>query len=362
MTQFQTNKNDIHQTRIVELDEAALQPGNGEILVRIDKFGFSTNNITYAVAGETLGYWQFFKPAGEDPDGWGIVPVWGFGEVTRSNHSQIPQGERLFGYFPPASHLIMAPTDATQSHFLDATPHRAELPKGYNVYRRVAADPTYNSTGDDMQMLFFPLYATSFALWDTLKENNWYGAEQVIIVSASSKTSIGLAYAINSDPEKPDCIGLTSPRNLDFVNELGVYDEGIAYDCVARQVADIPTAIVDMSGNGEILGQIHAHLGDNMVKTLNVGLTHWDSARRDDRIIRDRSEFFFAPSQIQKRMKERGADEFGKRSAAFIMDAAIKSNAWLKLKPLEGINGLDGIYAGMVDGKSDPRDGYTITL
>jgi hypothetical protein len=58
----------------------------------------TANNITYAVLGDELKYWQLF-PA---PTGFGNIPVRGFGEVIASKHPNVPMGERLFGYFPMA--------------------------------------------------------------------------------------------------------------------------------------------------------------------------------------------------------------------------------------------------------------------
>ena len=78
----------------------------GQVQVRIDSFALTSNNITYAAFGDAMNYWQFF-PTGED--GWGMVPVWGFGEVVRSTHPDMPLGERLYGYYPMASSIVEAP-------------------------------------------------------------------------------------------------------------------------------------------------------------------------------------------------------------------------------------------------------------
>ncbi len=366
MTQFQISKTDLATTRIVTTDLKAIPLAPGEILVRIEKFGFSANNVTYAVAGETLSYWQFFPAsgadAGDDASTWGVLPVWGFAKVIAANDSPIAVGERLFGYFPPATHLVMSPVDTTPMHFFDGAPHRAELPKGYNMYRRVDGEPEYNSAGDDMRMLLYPLYITSFCLWDLMKDENWYGAEQVIIISASSKTAIGLAYALEADEDAPSIVGMTSPRNMDFVDQLGIYDQCVGYDGFEAVLADKPSMIVDMAGNAQVLGQLHQQLGDNMVKTLNVGLTHWESNRRDDKIIRDRSEFFFAPSRIQTRMKDWGAKEFGTRSTSFVMETAAKSSQWLQLKQIDDLRGLEQVYLDAVKGNIDPAEGLLIKL
>jgi len=257
MKQLQVNRSDLSRTRIVEGEAAALNAG--EVRIRVEKFGFSANNITYGVAGDQLGYWQFFPPVGAD-ESWGVIPVWGFGQVVESQCDVVPNGERLFGYFPPASEVTMTPADVNRGHFFDQSAHRAALPKGYNIYRRVAAEPGYDPAQDTLRMLLYPLYLTSFALWEQLKAEGWYGAEQVVIVSASSKTSIGLAYALSDDADAPKSVGLTSARNLEFVKGLGVYDQVLSYDAIG-ELSVVPTAIVDMSGNADVLGGLHQALG-----------------------------------------------------------------------------------------------------
>ncbi|MDD9909034.1 MAG: DUF2855 family protein [Ahrensia sp.] len=368
MKQFQITKADMAQSRLVALDEADLQPGEGEVLVAIERFGFSANNITYAATGERIGYWQFFPPQGDDAGEWGVVPVWGFADVITSNCADIPVGERLFGYFPPATHLKMRPEGVASGHFFDAMPHRAALPRGYNIYRRVSAEPGYDRAQDDLRMLLFPLYLTAFVLWDQLKEHNWYGAEQIALTSASSKTSIGLAYALHGDPDAPRVIGLTSAANAEFVQSLGIYDRVIAYDDIAQKLTAKPTTIVDMAGNADVLGNTHAHLGEAMMRTLNVGLTHWDIKQDGDgggadgkaNINRDRSEFFFAPSRIQQRMKDWGAAEFDAKSLGFVRDAVADSASWLTLSQHEGLAGFDQLFADMRDNKVPPTTGLVI--
>lgn len=358
MKQLQVNRSDLSKTRIAEAEPAQLEAG--QLRIEVEKFGFSANNITYGVAGDQLGYWQFFPALGGD-EGWGVIPVWGFGVVAESQCADLPVGERLFGYFPPASEVVMTPGDVSKGHFFDEAAHRAALPKGYNIYRRVAAEPGYSPDHDILRMLLYPLYATSFTLWDQLKEENWYGADQVVIVSASSKTSIGLAYALKADEDAPKTVGLTSKRNLEFVRSLGLYDRVLSYDEMG-DLTDQASAIVDMSGNADVLGALHAHLGDHMAHTLNVGLTHWDGTRKDGRINRDRSSFFFAPSRMQARMKELGAEEFSRRSIGFVMNTAAQSTDWLRLNDLGGLDGLEDRFNDVLLGKIEPQLGLYVDL
>ena len=93
-------------------------------------FSLSANNITYAAFGDAGSYWRFF-PSGED--GWGIVPVWGFATVTESTHDGMAVGERLYGFWPMASHAVITPGRVSPLRMVDAAPHRAELPAAYNA-------------------------------------------------------------------------------------------------------------------------------------------------------------------------------------------------------------------------------------
>ena len=361
MPQFQIRKDDFSTLRLVD-DGPSDAIVDGEIKVKINRFAFTANNITYAAAGDMLGYWQFFPPLGDSVDGWGVIPVWGFAEVVESKVADLPVGDKLFGYFPPANELIMTPVRVSEQRFIDGAAHRSTLPPGYNSYRRVNAEAGYDASMDDERMLLWPLSITSFCLWDSLVVNKWYGARQVVVISASSKTSIGLAYALHDDKNAPAVVGMTSPRNLDLVNSLGLYDSSVTYDAIADIDASIPTVIVDMSGNSEVLGKLHSHLGDNMKFCVNVGITHWEATGSNDSIIAERSEMFFAPSHMQLRIKDWGVDGFDDKTSDFITQTVEKSRSWLKLKKLAGLSGLEGIYPDVCAGKVAPDQGIIIEM
>ena len=362
MGEFQVRKDNIQEFRVDEATASASDAdlADGAVRVAIERFAFTANNVTYAVAGDTLGYWQFFPPTGGD--GWGMMPVWGFAEVIESNAADVPVGERLFGYFPPATHLDLLPTQVSAPRFVDGAEHRSKLPQGYNTYYRVLAEPGYDAATDDLRMLLWPLHITSFCLWDVLQDADWFGAEQIIIVSASSKTSIGLAYALDDDASAPPVVAITSARNLDFVNDLGLYDRSLTYDSLAEIDTSMPAVIVDMSGNGEVLGTLHQQLGDNMRRCINVGLTHWDERDANAGIIKERSEFFFAPAHIQRRMQEWGPDGFTERSSSFMAETALKCSSWLELRRARGLQGLGEVYLDVCNGRLDANQGLIVEL
>ncbi len=360
--QLEVSKDIFFKNRIAEMPDSNLELENGDVLLKVESFAYTANNITYAVAGDIIGYWQFFPPVGENTTRWGVIPVWGFAEVVKSKAEGIPVGDRLFGYFPPAKHVKMTPAGVSERRFIDGAAHRSKLPKGYNIYQRVRNEKNYNPAFDRERMLLSPLLLTSFCLWDALKEKKWHGAKQVIILSASSKTSIGLGYALQADADAPTCIGITSDRNLDKMNSLGIYDQCLSYDAITGIDTDIPTVIVDMSGNTRVLAALHTRLGDNMKFTHNVGLTHWTHAKPQEGIIKERSAFFFAPGHIQKLLKEWGPDRFELETSAFLMTTAKKTKAWLKFRQVNGLEELAAIHPAVCQGTIPSDEGLIVVI
>ncbi|MEL6657351.1 MAG: DUF2855 family protein [Bacteroidota bacterium] len=362
--QFQVKKSMFSNGRLVKMPKEAMTITEGEVLVQIEKFAYTANNITYALAGDKIGYWQFFPAMGEDADDFGVIPVWGFARVVASKMDEIPVGERLFGYFPPASHLKMTPSGVRSHSFVDGAVHRTNLPAGYNRYQRVTTDKNNDSSLDNVKMLLSPLHMTSYFLWDALQDKEWYDAKQVIILSASSKTSTGLGYALKADKMAPKVIGVTSARNLKMVEGLGLYDQCTTYDKLDEIDSTVASVIVDMSGNAAALSALHTALGDNMKWCVNVGITHWDKAAPNpiEGLNTERSEFFFAPAHIQRRLKEWGPATFEQKTTAFMLETASKTRAWLTFRIVDGLAEMAKLHPTVCDGKILANEGLIVEL
>src|ERR1700753_1874508 len=151
MTDFLVKRDDLHETRVAE--SGPPEAGAGQALLRVESFGLTANNITYAVFGEAMRYWDFFPAS--DPD-WGKLNVWGYAHVEESRHPDLAQGTRVYGYLPCASHLVIDPDRINDKGFIDAAPHRAPLPSAYQGYRDVRTDPVYSADREAEHILFFP--------------------------------------------------------------------------------------------------------------------------------------------------------------------------------------------------------------
>ena len=243
-TNFVVARNDLQQCKTIEtqLPDAAALPDDA-LLVKVVKFALTANNITYAVLGDQLKYWQLF-PAPKD---FGNVPVWGFGEVIASKHPGIAAGETLFGYFPMATHLVIEAADVSKRGLRDAAAHRQGVAPVYNAYTRVSGDPAFAGKQGDYQALLRPLFMLSFLVDDFLAENEFHGAKSVVLSSASSKTAFGLAHLLHAR-NGIKVIGLTSASNANFVKSLGCNDEVVTYDQVTSMPIGSPVAYVDMAG------------------------------------------------------------------------------------------------------------------
>ncbi len=352
-TDLLVDRADLHKSRLETHDIAC---ADGEVLLEVERFALTANNITYAVAGDSaLGYWKFFPAAAP----WGRVPVWGFGRVSQSKHADMAVGDRFYGYFPMGTHLVVEPVRIGPKGFVEGTAHRAGLPPVYNQYQRADGDRRDESA----QMVLRPLFGTSFLLDDFLNDNGFFGSQRVILSSASSKTSLGLAFEIARKRKgRATIVGLTGPANVAFVKRFGFYDQILTYDGIESLDANVPSVFVDMAGNGEVLRRVHEHLKNALRHSCTVGVTHWqDASRAAPTLPGPPPTMFFAPSQIQKRNKDWGPGGFERQLEpewnAFVAD----SKRWLEVIEHHGTQAMQRAYLEMLAGETPPSKGVLIT-
>src|SRR6267143_2396190 len=348
-TDFVVARNDLQQCKSIEtqLPDAATLPDDA-LLVKVTKFAFTANNITYAVMGDVLKYWQLF-PA---PEGYGNIPVWGFGEVIASKHPGIAEGEKLFGYFPMATHLVIEAADVSKRGLRDAAAHRQGVAPVYNAYARVSGDPAFEGKQGDYQALLRPLFMLSFLVDDFLAENEFYGAKSVMLSSASSKTAYGLAHLLHARANGIKVIGLTSAGNTAFVKSLGCYDEGVTYDNVSSLPTRPAVAYVDMCGNSPLRATLHRHFGEQMKYSGIIGLTHRKSSPDESAqaLPGAKPQFFFAPDQIRKRAKEWGREGFDMRFGAAWSGFVPMLDQWVKMNEGHGPAAVQRGYLDTLNG------------
>ncbi|MGY4831364.1 DUF2855 family protein [Sphaerotilaceae bacterium SBD11-9] len=364
LIRLQTDKTALNRTRLVTSTLPPLK--EGEALLRIERLAVTSNNITYAAFGEVphLRYWSFY-PTGEE--GFGHMPAWGFATVARSTVDGVNEGERYYGFWPIASHVVMQPVRVGERGFYDGTPHRLELTSAYNQYQRTTTDAAYRAADENFQMLLRPLFITSFMLADFLQDNAYFGAKQVVVSSASSKTAYGTAFCLQGD-RSVELVGITSAGNQGFVDGLGCYQRSVNYTTVESLDPTVPTLYVDFSGDTSLRARIHQHFGASLVHDCYAG-----SAQTHDHLSKDtqalpgpKPQPYFAPYQIKKRNADWGAAEvtrrFNEAQLAFIRRVSDAAKPWMQVREHSGFGDAQSLIDALVAGRIDPKEGHVAVL
>ncbi len=358
-TTLLVRKDSLAQTRLHEAPDLPLAAG--EVRCRIDRFALTSNNITYAAFGDAMNYWQFFPTA---QDGWGVVPVWGFATVVQSLHPGVAVGERLYGYWPMADHAVLQPARLTAAGFNDAAPHRRELHAVYNQYLRCSADPFYSVDSEDAQALLRPLFITSWLIDDFLADNAFFGADTMLLSSASSKTAYGTAYQLARRPGL-QVVGLTSARNKAFCESLGCYTRVLAYDELAQVPAQASAVYIDFAGNAGLRRAVHSRF-PNLKYSCSIGGTHVEQLGGARDLAGPRPVLFFAPAQVKKRNADWGPQALGQRLVqawqGFHAKVANHAAPWLWVDHHQGAAAVQAAYLQVLAGQGDPARGHVLSL
>jgi Protein of unknown function (DUF2855) len=360
MTDFLVKRDDLRRCRVAE--SSTPEVGPGQALLRVDTFGLTSNNVTYAVFGDAMSYWDFF-PAEE---GWGRVPVWGFAEVERSEAEGLAEGTRVYGYLPPSSHLAVRPVNANERGFVDGSPHRTDLPSAYHRYLATPADPFYRAETEEVQMLLRPLFFTSFLIDDQLADEGLVERGPVAISSASSKTAIAAAFML-AQRQEAELIGLTSPRSVGFVEGLGIYDRVVPYGEIGSLEAGA-ASFVDIAGDGAVRRAVHSHYGEGLVRSIAVGGTHWEElgsggiAGGGEGLEGPAPVFFFAPDRVLKRAAEWGRAELESRVAAAWHPFCEWTSGWLEPIRGSGFEAVERAYLEVLEGRVEPKAAHVLRL
>jgi hypothetical protein len=359
VAQLQIQKTNLQKATLVSVPERALV--DGQIRVRVEQFSFTANNITYAAFGEAMNYWGFY-PSGAE--GEGIIPVWGFGSVVQSSHVGVAVGERLYGYWPMGTQAILEPIKLTEAGFADGSEHRKTLHPVYNGYTRVNKDPFYTPESEDIQSLMRPLFTTAFLIDDFFADNQFFGATQLLLSSASSKTAYGTAHQLFKR-EGVEVIGLTSEKNRAFCESLGCYHKVLSYEELGAISEDANCAYIDFAGNSDLRLQIHTRF-KNLKYSCSIGGTHVTELRGAKDLPGPKAILFFAPAQIKKRYADWGAEGFGKQVfmawRSFCRTVQTSNPPWLQVKDYVGTGSLQAVYQDVLAGQSDPRLGFIVRL
>lgn len=357
MLEFQVRKDNFAETRIVEAE--ALSLADGQARLRLDLFAMTSNNITYAAMGEgELGYWDFF-PAKQ---GWGRPPCWGFATVAATNSEHVAIGARVYGYFPIGTQLDVTPARVTPHGFIDGAEHRNSKSPVYNQYLLTGADPAYDKDREAEQSLFRPLYATGWWAADFVSRATPRPGT-VILTSASAKTALATAHQLKA-LAGAKLIGLTSARNLGFVQGTGLYDQSASYDNAEDIILEGNVVYLDFLGREELTARLHRALGPALSRSVMIGATDW-AAKPGGILVPNakldgpQPEFFFVPGYAAQRIKNDGFALRAEMTADLRKFYAI-SNQFVEPTRLSGSAAVETSWHRLLEGRVPPSEGLVL--
>jgi NADPH:quinone reductase-like Zn-dependent oxidoreductase len=347
------DRSDLSSTTLV--DAAMIRPTTGQALLRVERVGLTTNNLTYCALGDALGYWGYFPT---QIPGMAHIPLWGYAEVVATETDTLKTGDRVFGYLPSASHLLVTASPLGADRFRDAAPHRAELMPIYNEYTVVTGAPR-SPERENLTALYRPLFMTSFAFEAFAAASQWFGARRLLISSASSKTGYGIASLAHSRGGI-EIVGITSPANVAFSQQLGCYDTVITYDDV-ESLSQVPTLYADVAGDTDLRRRLHRHLADNLTHDAVLGISHISSptSLQTEELVGAKPTVFGAFDYLlTPAMQQEIARRY--RSAWEDFQTLLRDN--LDVVTGAGPKALQEHWTRLQGGEVDPRKGVVVTF
>ena len=374
---LQVRRDRIGETRLVEREHRVGDLEPGQVRLRVERFALTSNNVTYAVFGDALGYWDFHPVADDEGGRWGNVPAMGWATVVESRAPDVALGRRLYGWYPMASHAVITPS-ATRDGLRDDGAHREQHAAVYRSFVASDADPLYpggpvddpsdvDADGEDRHALLRGLFLTGFLAEEFLADGGgsgrpWFGAARAVVLSASSKTAVAFAQRA-AERGDVEVVGVTSPRNRAFVEGLGWYDEVVAYDDVGSIETDGGAVSIDMAGDPRSLSAVHERFGDGLEHSMTVGRSHHDAPDAPEGDLPGPApQLFFAPAEIGRRLEAWGREEYARRSAEALHAFVDASRGWLRVEHRRGPEAVEAAWAAVHDGDVAPDTGLVAAL
>ena len=353
---LEVKRDDYRTVRIVDHGRPDLD--DGQTLLRVSRFALTANNVTYAVAGEAMSYWTFFPAA----EGWGRVPVWGYADVEASRADGLQVGERVYGYLPMSSHLVVTPTRVSESGFVDATPHRAQLPPAYNQYQRVAGTSDYEPTREREYAILRPLFVTSFLIDDWLDDNGTFGARSVVLAERVEQDGARLGPSVVVERRhrrgRPDVEGQRRFRHIRGLLRPRAHLR--RHHCAARRRA---FGVRRHGGRGAgARGGAPASRRRALQHSCLVGITHWEDERPQGDVPGPAPTFFFAPDQLVKRRADWGAGGVESHIENAWIGFLTSVDAWLTIEEHEGFDAIEPTWLEVLEGRAAPDVGHVVAL
>jgi hypothetical protein len=117
-----------------------------------------------------------------------------------------------------------------------------------------------------------------------------------------------------------------------------------------------------MAGNAGVLNRVHTHFADRLKYSMTVGLSHHDATPQAPPTSGPEPVLFFAPSQVEKRVKDWGVARYQNELSEALHTFVETSRSWLNISRSTGPQAAAATWAQVRSGKVPPDVGRIVTL
>jgi hypothetical protein len=118
--------------------------------------------------------------------------------------------------------------------------------------------------------------------------------------------------------------------------------------------------LIDLAGDQTIVKGVSEHAGDKLLRTVIVGVTHWEEREGAAIDPLPNSEMFFLPTWIEKRRTDWGPTRFLELSDEAFAAFQPTTDAWLRIEEHSGVDEISSVYSDVVAGKNPPDIGFVL--
>lgn len=211
---------------------------SGTVSLEILKSGLTANNTFYLRFGDKDPF-NFFhcypvdstaelvQDKSTSHDEFVHPPAWGVAQVVASTIDEIVVGTKYLGHLPIATSVTFK--DVSVNEEGNMVVKRPKVDAAYNVFRKIDPDDALlTEEYGDLALVCWPGIMTGFGCFSTLQMKGYYGADNLVITSASSKVALALAFYLKDSGK--NVVGYTSKSNVPFCQSTGLYSQILDYD------------------------------------------------------------------------------------------------------------------------------------
>ncbi len=124
----------------------------------------------------------------------------------------------------------------------------------------------------------------------------------------------------------------------------------------------MPIVAIDMAGSGPVLASVHAHFGDQLRHSMAIGRSHHDTPARVAGMAGPKPVFFFAPTQVKKRVQDWGPRGYQERVVTALSGFVDWSRAWLQVQHARGAAAATSTWSEVHGGRTAADIGHVVSL